>query len=132
MITLGSRFLGAGLKPSSFARLEYRGGVLTTQPAGPQIAEREATIISRKLNKAFAATGKRMKAFLLDLTNVQTVSGMGLGMCIDAHKRARDLGARTIVIGLSPQLEELFRVMKVDRMYKIARTKSELSGLLAA
>jgi len=132
MHTPGSRISGASFRTSSFATLDFRKGVLTIQPLGPQIGEREATLISQQLHEALRETGRRLRGFVFDLTHVHSMSGMGLGMCIDAYKTAEALGARTAVVGLSPQIEDLFRMMKVTRLCTIARTRSELSRLLAA
>ena len=117
---------------SSFASLEFERGVLTAHLVGPTAAEREAMILSREINEAFEALGRGIRSFVLDLSNVRTMSSMALGMCIDARQRARTLGARTIVFGLCPQLEELFHMTKVDRLYKIARDEAELNRALAA
>jgi anti-anti-sigma factor len=117
---------------SSFLKLAYAGGVLVARLAGPSIGQREATIISRELSTALDAVGDRLRTLVLDMRNVQMMASMGLGMCIDARNRAGRSGAATVVYGLCPELAQLFRVMKVDRLYRIARDEAELSRMLAA
>lgn len=117
---------------SSFVKLACAGGVLVARLAGPSIGQREATIISRELSTALDTAGDRLRALVLDMRNVQMMASMGLGMCIDARNRASRGGAMTVVYGLCPELAQLFRVMKVDRLYRIARNEAELSRVLAA
>lgn len=117
---------------SSFVKLAYAGGVLAARLAGPSIGEREATILTRELTAALATAGDRLRVLVLDMRNVRMMASMGLGMCIDARNRANRIGATTVVYGLCPELAQLFRVMKVDRLYRIARNEAELSRMLAA
>ncbi len=99
---------------------------------GPSITEREATLISRELHDAFAFLGKRLRVVVLSMSNVHMLSSMGLGMCIDARNTARRLGATTVIYGLSPKLADLFRMMKVDRLYRMVQSEADLSRALAA
>jgi anti-anti-sigma factor len=123
---------GSFTSESSFVRIAYAGGVLVARLVGPSIGTREATIISRELNRALGTAGDGLRTLVLDMRGVQMMASMGLGMCIDARNRAGRSGAPTVVYGLCPELAELFRVMKVDRLYTIARNEAELSRALAA
>ena len=117
---------------SSFVAVSYKAGVLTAQLTGPSVAEREATVISTEITRALTEIGSRLRVLVLDLREVQIMSSMGLGMCIDARNSAWQLGAETVIYGLCPQLAELFRMMKVNRLYRIARSEAELIAALAA
>ncbi|MDY7109283.1 MAG: STAS domain-containing protein [Planctomycetota bacterium] len=123
---------GSFTSESSFVRIAYAGGVLVARLVGPSIGTREATIISRELRGALDTAGDGLRTLVLDMRGVQMMASMGLGMCIDARNRASRSGARTIVYGLCPELGQLFRMMKVDRLYRIARNEAELSRALAA
>jgi anti-anti-sigma factor len=117
---------------SQFLKLAYGDGVLVARLAGPSIGTREASIISRELNRALDTAGGGLRALVLDMRGVQMMASMGLGMCIDARNRAGRGGASTVVYGLCPELGQLFRMMKVDRLYRIAHNEAELSRALAA
>ena len=119
-------------RESAFAALSFKGGVLTIRFAGPRVAEREAAIVSRETNDALETLGRRLRVLVLDLSDVQMMTSVGLGLCIDIRNSAKRLKAATILYGLCPQLEELLGMLKVDRLYKIAATEAELSKLLAA
>jgi anti-anti-sigma factor len=124
--------VGSFTAESPFIKLVYAGGVLVARLAGPSIGTREASIISRELSTAVDTAGDGLRTLVLDMRGVQMMASMGLGMCIDARNRARRSGATTVVYGLCPELAQLFRMMKVDRLYRIARNESELSRALAA
>lgn len=107
-------------------------GVLIARPIGPRISEREAPIIATEISDAMDYLGGRLRRFVLDLTDVQTMSSMALGLCIDVQQRARRAGARAVMYGVNTHLAEGLRAMKVDRLYEQARDERELKKLIAA
>jgi anti-anti-sigma factor len=115
---------------SQFVVIDTKEGVLTARLVGPHIGEREAQIIASEINAAIARAGASFKALVLDMKAVRAMSSLGLGMCIDVRNTAHAQNAKTIVVGLSRELYELFRMMKVDRLYKLAHDQSELNKLL--
>lgn len=115
---------------SQFVVTDLKDGVLRARLLGPHIGEREAQIIARELNTAIAEAGRRIKAVVMDMKAVRAMSSLGLGMCIDVRNTAHANGARTIMMGLNRELYELFRMMKVDRLYTIAHDREELKKLL--
>jgi anti-anti-sigma factor len=132
MPTRGVRSEHRFARASTFASYELDAGTLTVRLHGPSVTEREAMIISQELEEVLDALDGRLRAFVLDLHQVQRMTSMGLGLCSDAHERAKALGSRSIVTGLSPELAAFFRMTRVDRLYKIARSDDELTRLLAA
>jgi anti-anti-sigma regulatory factor len=119
-------------RPTAFVTLSYKGGILTAVMKGPSIGEREASVIAAELGRTLNEVGARLRVLVLDLRDVQVMTSMGLGMCIDARNSAALTGAETVAYGLCRKLAELFRMMKVDRLYRMAGTEVELSSLLAA
>lgn len=115
---------------SQFVAIHVKSGVLMVRPSGPSLAEREATIISADVRPVLAACGKSLRALVLDLSDVQMMSSFGLGMCIDLRNAANRSKALTIVYGLSQQLQDLFKMMKVERLYTIAQTPADLERAL--
>src|SRR5262245_14698374 len=116
----------AGLKRSAFVNVSLRAGVLTVIPTGPKLGEREAPIVSAEALQALQGTGGRVRAVVLDVSDVQMMTSFGLGMCIDLRNAAKAISARTIVYGLSDELHMLFKLMKVDRLYTIVRNAADL------
>ena len=119
-------------RQTSFARIVLEEGILKVHLTGPHLGEREATVLSRELNDALEAVGRHFRILLLDLSDVQMMTSVGLGLCIDARNHAQREGAPTVLYGLSSQLRDLFRMMKVDRLYRMVHSEAELSRALAA
>jgi len=119
-------------QPSAFAELGFAKGVLTVRPFGPTIGEREAAILAPELKAAMSRTGADLRVLVIDLSHVRVISSMGLALLIDLRARGREVRARTILCGLSRELRALLRLTKVDRLYTIARTESDVDRLTAA
>jgi anti-anti-sigma factor len=117
---------------SSFADICFKGGVLTITPAGPKLTEREATAISADLRPAMAQHMKKLRKIVLDLSGVAMMTSFGLGMCVEIRNTADALGVRTIISGLNPQLDEMIRMLKIDRLFTITHSTDELFKALAA
>lgn len=123
-----SAFLLTG---SSHVAIERFSRVVRAAISGPRLGERESQIVTREIHAAIDVAGWRMKHLVLDLTDVRTMSSLGLGMCIDVRNAAGKRGAETIVIGLGKELADLFRLMKVDRLYVFVSSEEELQQRLA-
>jgi anti-anti-sigma factor len=117
---------------STFVSITLDGGIMTIRPAGPTMSEREAVIISAEVNLALDAYGNSMRAFVLDLSDVQMMSSFGLGLCIELRNSAKAMRIPAVLFGLNPILGDLFKMMKVDRLYTIAQTPHELAKAIAA
>lgn len=117
---------------SQFVTISIKGGVLMVRPAGPTLAEREAMIIAGDVRTMIAACGKSLRKLLLDVSDVRMMSSFGLGMCIDLRNIAHRGRAGTVLYGMSQELEQLIRMMKVERLYTIARSPQELVAALRA
>lgn len=116
---------------SLFVTTVYRGGVLTIRPAGPNLAEREAIIITSEVTPLFEQLAKGLRGLVLDLSDVKMMSSFGLGLCLEFRHTAMLVGASTIIVGMSQELRELFKMMKVDRLYTIADAKNVHSAIAA-
>ena len=107
--------------------MQWALGTLRVTPTGPAIGEREAFIIARNVHDAFNRYGLRMKNFVLDLRNVQTVSSLGLGVCVDLRHAAHAKGAKSILyFGADSPLRDLFRMMRVDQLFRVVARESAL------
>jgi len=115
-----------------FGAIQFVRGVLTIRPKGPIVREREATLLASTLNEAIDGLGRGLRSLVLDLRDVELMTSMGLGMCIDARNTARQRGASTVVFGLRPRLAEQLQMLKLDRLYTIVGSEAELSRAIAA
>jgi anti-anti-sigma factor len=103
---------------SSFLTIQRRGSSVVAAIAGPRLGERESQIIARELHAAIT-TVRGIRRLVLDLHDVRTMSSLGLGMCIDLRNTAHKRGIETVVSGLCRELADLFRMMKVDRLFSM-------------
>ncbi|MSR29312.1 MAG: anti-sigma factor antagonist [Phycisphaerales bacterium] len=93
------------------------------------IGAREALAIVEEASRALegATKGKR---FVIDLSRTNSLSSMGLGLCVDLRNRAVDAGLKPAIAGMNVQLAELFHMMRVDRLFTIVSSAGELERIL--
>jgi anti-anti-sigma regulatory factor len=121
-----------GARPSAqFVALERRDDVLRARFVCPTIGQREAPIILDEVSAAVVAAAPATKALLIDLTEVQVMSGLGLGMCTDLAGRARRRKMRTVIRG-SSELVDLLQSLRLDTGCTMVRDEDELERAIAA
>ena len=59
------------------------------------------------------------------------MSSMGLGMCIAFRNQAHNLGAKSVLFGASAELLKLLAMMKIEKLYHIAKSEDELKAVLS-
>ena len=106
-------------RKSLFVDITYHRGTLKAFIVGPRVGEREATVVANAINAKLKEYGKKVNSLVLDFSDVQFVSSLGLGMCIDVRNTAEQCQASTTVSGLAPYLQELFVMMRLDRLFTI-------------
>jgi anti-anti-sigma regulatory factor len=57
------------------------------------------------------------------------MSSMGLGMIIDMRNAAAQCGATAVLFGVNKDLKALLAMMKIEKLYKIADTASQLQSI---
>lgn len=102
-----------------FVDVACDGSIVTAALAGPRIGEREATVVANAVNAKVRDLGTRASCLVLDFSDVQFISSLGLGMCIDVRNTADSYGASTRIVGLSDHLRELFEMMRLNRLFAI-------------
>ena len=101
-------------------RITMKGGELTASMLVSSIGQHEAPAISRAVVERVDLAGRGLRRLVLDLSAVDHLSSMGLGLCIDLRNRADRLGAVTELIGLSDDLLHLIQAVKVDRLFEMS------------
>jgi anti-anti-sigma regulatory factor len=97
----------------------------------PTVGQREAPIIAAEIADALAnANMPKGSSFVLDMSGVTLLTSMGLGMCVDLRKRADAGKFRPYLTGTSRSLLDLFRMMKIDRLYTVVHGRDELGSIL--
>jgi anti-anti-sigma factor len=106
-------------------------GVLRISPVGPNVSQHEAPIIDQDVKPLLTKAGEDLRALVLDLHDVTFMSSMGLGTCIALRNAANATGARTAIIGLNSELESLFKMMRIHKLYEVQKDEAALTKWLS-
>lgn len=115
-----------------FAEVSAKPGVLQIKFIGPSVGQREVPIISDLVMPELERRLASIKRVVFDFSEISFMNSMGLGLCIDLRNRIVEAGGKAILFGLNQELAELFKMVKVDRLFTIAKDKAELAKKLAA
>jgi anti-anti-sigma regulatory factor len=116
--------------PSPLSITERNGHLVVTVLTST-IGPRESVDIVAAVAAAIGSGERRGKCMVIDLSRVSVLPSMGLGTCIDLHNRALDRGMQPVVAGLNGHLSDLFKLMRVDRLFRTAANAAELERMLA-
>jgi anti-anti-sigma factor len=128
---------GSLVHESSFVRIFWRPGTLTVAPAGPQVGQREAPILTDEVTKQIVARGSAtvasvpMRFLVVDLASVTFMSSMGLGAIIGFRNEAARVNAKAILLHANADLLGVLKMMRIDRLYTIAKDGAEVAKLTA-
>lgn len=116
---------------AQFVSIERHSRGIYARLACPMIGQREAPIIAGEISEAIANSHlPRGGALVVDMSSVTMLTSMGLGMCIDLRRQAEAARLKPYLFGMSRQLLDVFRMMKIDRQYTVVYAKDELGALL--
>lgn len=116
---------------SQFVVIERYARGIYARIVCPSIGQREAPIIAGEISDAIANTSMpRGGALVLDLSNVVTVTSIGLGTCVDIRRQSEGARLKPYLFGTNRQLLDILRMMKIDRQYTIVHGKDELGAIL--
>ncbi len=117
-----------------YVSTSMRDGVFRVQLASPRVGEHEASIIAAAVHRVLRQHGRSLRSMVLDVSSVQMMQSVGLGMCIDIRNTADAFGIETTLVGLRGRLAQLFRMLKIDRLFAMGSTVESRSSepMLAA
>ncbi len=107
------------------------GGVITATIAVAMIEEREATTILENVKSAMNQAGEGLRWVVLDFGAVSFINSSGLAACIEIRNEATQHGVSTILYRPTEDVNELFKMVKVDRLYRFVNTADELSEVIS-
>ena len=108
-----------------FVEVTQTGPVLVAGLVGPSVSEREVSIIQSQVTGSMdAADG--FKYLVLDMRRVDFMPSVGIGMRITLQKQAKDRGGSSLLLGLSDDLMKIFKLMNLQRVFKIVKDEDEL------
>ncbi len=107
------------------------GGVVTARISEQNVEEHEASMILKTVRAAIEQAGDELRAVVLDFGEVAFINSSGLAACIELRNGAAAHDARTILYRPKDDVSDLFRMVKIDRLYAFARDAEELRELVA-
>ena len=114
---------------SLFVNFEEDVNVLIARLVGPNIGQREAEIITEAMTKALAHAVDAT-VMHVDMTEVTFMNSMGIGMLVDLRGKASSRKMKLILGGVKPELEQLLKMVRLDKLFKICTTDAELAKAL--
>lgn len=79
--------------------------------------------IGSRLNELI--DGSEQPRLLLDFVSVDHLSSAALGMLINANNRIKQRNGQLRLCNIKPQIFEVFKITKLDRLFKIWPTRVE-------
>ncbi len=118
-----------GTSTPTFVTVSVKNKHMIARLDAVSIGPREAALIATEVSRMLTSTTKG-KCLVIDLSRTNSLSSMGLGLCVDLRNRAVDAGLRPVLAGMNIQLTDLVRMMRVDRLFTITSSSNDLERLL--
>ncbi len=118
-----------GTSTATFVTVSMKNKHMIARLDAVSIGPREAALIATEVSRMLTSTTKG-KCLVIDLSRTNSLSSMGLGLCVDLRNRAVDAGLRPVLAGMNIQLTDLVRMMRVDRLFTITSSSHDLERLL--
>ena len=97
------------------------GGVLEISFIQKDILdEKNIQQIGQELNASIE--GKSAPSMIIDFGNVEHLSSAALGVLITLNSRIGDLGGKMCLSNIRPEIFEIFRITKLDRIFAVHET----------
>ncbi len=118
-----------GTSTATFVTVSMKNKHMIARLDAVSIGPREAALIATEVSRMLTSS-TRGKCLVIDLSRTNSLSSMGLGLCVDLRNRAVDAGLRPVLAGMNIQLTDLVRMMRVDRLFTITSSSHDLERLL--
>ena len=107
-------------------------GVVTARIIGPAVEEHRGKAIVETIFRTIDEAAESVRVLVLDFGNVTFINSSGISCCIQLRNGVKEKGIRTIVYRLNDKLCDIFREMKLEKMFEVVDTPSDLAAVLAA
>lgn len=105
-------------------------GVVTARIVSATVEEHNAATVLEALREAIDQVGGKLTQVVLDLGSVTFVNSSGLSAFIEIRTLADEHGAATVVYRVTEEVDRLFKMLRIDRLYTFVDSAEALSELL--
>lgn len=112
-----------------FATIQTEGHVVTARLHGPNVGEREGGIILNRITAHVDQLSGPVKHIVLNFADVTFLNSAGIGSCIQIQNLAKKNGARTILYAVTADIQQVLKITRLDRLFKIADNEKQLAKL---
>ena len=105
---------------SLHTRADHTEGLALVCITCESITEREARIVTDEVLGHASAANHRVA---LDMEPVHMLASAGIGAVISIHKECAGAGGRMVVFNLNPQLLEVLKLTRLDKLFTIAKSR---------
>ncbi len=124
--TPAAAIAGLMAEPFDFSRASREGGVAILEILEPRLSDINVATFKSDVNKALEAC----KSMVLDLSHVQYVSSVAIGVMIYGFKSAKAKGGQLKICGVQPVLKNILKVAGLERLVEILPDKEAALGKL--
>lgn len=107
---------------TTHARVVDSGGVAVATVLCERYSEHESKPIEHDLLDAAARCAHRL---VIDLSKVAMLASAGIGSLISIHQACAKAGGKLVICALDPQIEQMLRLTRMDRMLVIVPTREQ-------
>ncbi|QLH53861.1 MAG: hypothetical protein CH6_2259 [Candidatus Kapaibacterium sp.] len=115
------------MEQSEFQTIELTSDVLLIK-LPPKLLGGSATSVMNEIVEN--AKVKKLKALLLDLSNVEVINSLGLGMIVAAYTSLKKNSIALILISPSDKVLNLLKITHLDTIFKIYNSADEYLSAL--
>lgn len=96
---------------STHIKATYVGGALVATLKPEKVGEYEASVIEKELVDMLQQPGSKMA---LDLSPVQMISSVGLGLLISLNRHCRGKKGKLVLFGLTDAIKSILKMTRLD------------------
>ena len=113
-----------------FADLTVDRGVLTARLVGPTLGQREGPVVADMIHTGLESSDEPVGFVVIDCSDIGYISSAGLGSCVTIHKQAKTHKAVVVLHALKPELRDIFKLTKLDKIFEIAEDSKRLEKII--
>ena len=103
-------------------------GVVTARIIGPAIEAHRGRAIVETVGRVIDEATEPIRALVLDFGSVTFINSSGLSCCIELCNGVKERGILVIAYRPGDKVREIFREMKLDKIFKLVETATDLPG----